>query len=159
MSPRLASTSAVSTLRLSFPQEGTASTLRITSLAQSQRARTPTVFRSKRQPAVAHNSSQQVKVILGLAPTRGWVAAVMCQTSPMLKKRIRKGKRDRDLESVRTLSEKKDLHVYFEQKADLAVPGECAAQKTLSEAEAEMDIRNWRQRIADTALNETNREL
>ena len=36
---------------------------------------------------------------------------------------------------------------------------ECAAQKRFSEAEAEMDIRNWEQRDADIALHETSREL
>ena len=37
-----------------------------------------------------------------------------------------KGKRDRDLESVQTLSEAQNLHVYLEQKAELAVRGDCA---------------------------------
>ena len=32
-----------------------------------------------------------------------------------------RGKRDRDLESVQTLSERQNLHVYFEQKAELAL--------------------------------------
>ena len=50
------------------PAERTASTLRITSLPQSQRARPPTVFRSKRQPTVAHNFSQQVCVFCALSP-------------------------------------------------------------------------------------------
>ena len=40
-----------------------------------------------------------------------------------------RGRRDRDLESVQTLSERRILHVYLEQKAELAVQGECAAQK------------------------------
>ena len=50
-----------STSRSIKPPERTASTLRITSLPQSHRARTPTVFTSKRQPGVAHNSSPQMK--------------------------------------------------------------------------------------------------
>ena len=37
------------------------------------------------------------------------------------------GKRDRDLESVQTLSERRNLHVYLEQKAEFAVQGKCAA--------------------------------
>ena len=41
------------------------------------------------------------------------------------------------------LSEKQNLHVYHEQKAEIAIRGECAAQRRLSEAEADMDIRNW----------------
>ena len=63
--------------------------------------------------------------MFGFTPNRGQVAAgnccgVMCQALLMLKKRIQRT-RDRDLESVRTLSERKDLHVYLEQKAGLAV--------------------------------------
>ena len=68
-------------------------------------------------------------------------------------------KKDRDLESVQTLSEGQNLHVYLEQKAEMAVPGECAAQRRLSEAEADMDKRNWEQRSADIALYETNQKL
>ena len=62
-----------------------------------------------------------------------------------------KGKRDRDLESVQTLSERLNFHVNLEQKAELIVQGECA--------EADMDIRNWEQRNAVFALCETIREL
>ena len=32
-----------------------------------------------------------------------------------------RGKRDRDQESVQTVSERRNLHVYLEQKAELAV--------------------------------------
>ena len=42
---------------------------------------------------------------------------------------LSRGKRDRDLESVQTLSERRNLHVYLEQKAELAVQGACAAKK------------------------------
>ena len=55
---------------------------------------------------------------------------------------LSRGKRDRDLESAQTLAGRRNLHVYLEQKAELAVQGECAAQRRLSGAEAEMDIRN-----------------
>ena len=37
--------------------------------------------------------------------------------------------------------------------------GENAAQKRLSEAEAEMEIRNWEKRNSDIAPNETHQEL
>ena len=47
----------------------------------------------------------------------------------------------------------------FEQEAEWAVQGECAAQKRLSEAEGDIDTRNREQRNADLALYETNREL
>ena len=50
----------------------------------------------------------------------------------------------------------KILHVYLEQKADLAVRGECAAPRRFFEAEADMEIRNWEQKGSDTALYETN---
>ena len=69
------------------------------------------------------------------------------------------GKRDRNLESAQTLSERRNLHVHLEQKAELAVQGECAAQKRLSEAETEVDICIWKQRNSDLALYDTNREL
>ena len=58
-----------------------------------------------------------------------------------------KGKRDRDLESVRTLSGRKVLHVYLEQKADLAVRHECAAQRRSSEAEADMETRSGKREV------------
>ena len=41
----------------------------------------------------------------------------------------------------------------------MAVRGECAAQRRESEAEADMDIRNWEQRNSDMVLSETNPEL
>ena len=72
---------------------------------------------------------------------------------------LSRGKRGRDLECAQTLSERRNLHAYLEQKAELAVQGESATQKRLSEAEAEMDIRNWEQRDACMALHETSREL
>ena len=69
-----------------------------------------------------------------------------------------RGKRDRDQETVQTLSERRHLHIYLEQNAELAVHGECAAQTRLSEAEAETDISNLERRNADIAIHETNRE-
>ena len=72
---------------------------------------------------------------------------------------LSRGKRDRDLASVQTMSERQILHAHLEQKTDLAVRGECVAQKRLSEAKAEMNIRNWEQRNSDIAQYETNREL
>ena len=60
---------------------------------------------------------------------------------------------------MQTLSERRNLFAYLEQKAELAVQGECAAQRRLCETEAEMDIINWEQRNADITLYETNREL
>ena len=62
-----------------------------------------------------------------------------------------RGTRDRDLESVQTLSEWRTKSPCGE--------GESAALRRLPEAEAEMNIRNWEHRISDIALFETNREL
>ena len=61
----------------------------------------------------------------------------------------------------KTLSERRNLHVYLEQKAEVAARSrrKCAAQRRSPEAEADMDIRNWEQRDADFAVYETNREF
>ena len=70
------------------------------------------------------------------------------------------GKREIEIWKMCKLgSERRNLHAYLEQKAGLAVQGGSAAQRRLSEAEADMDIRNWEQRNSDVALHETNREL
>ena len=69
---------------------------------------------------------------------------------------LSKGNRDQDLESQ---SDRQNLHAYLEQKAESAVRGKCAAQRRLSEAEADMDIINWEQKSSDVALFETIREL
>ena len=60
---------------------------------------------------------------------------------------------------MQTLHERQNLHVYVEQKVELAVQEECAAQRRFSEAEADMEIRNWEQRKSDMALHETDQEL
>ena len=70
-----------------------------------------------------------------------------------------KGKRIRDLKRVQPLSERQNLHVYIEEKAELAVGRECAAQRRLSETEADMEIRSWERKSSDMSLCETNREL
>ena len=48
---------------------------------------------------------------------------------------LSRGKRDQYLEGLQTLSERKNLHVYLEQKAEWAVQGECQAQKKTIEAQ------------------------
>ena len=77
-----------------------------------------------------------------MAPTCGRAPGNWCEVKSQFQ--VLKGL-ESDLESVQTL-----FHVYLEQKAKLAVQGECAAQKRLSEAEAEMDMRN---------MEQTNREI
>ena len=57
---------------------------------------------------------------------------------------LSRGTRDQGLER---LSDRQNLHVYLEQKADLGVQGECAAQRRLSEAEADMSMIHWEQRV------------
>ena len=116
MNPRLVSTSVACTLRSITLPERTASTLRITSLPQSQRAETSDGFEKQ------------------TAARAGTCCGVMCQTSLMLKERVQEGK---DLECVRTLSEREDLHIYIEQKADQAGRQESAAQRQLK--------RTWKQ--------------
>ena len=70
-----------------------------------------------------------------------------------------KGKRDHDSKSVRTSSNKQNLHKYLERKAGSDVRRENASQKRLSEAEADMEIRRWEQKSSEVALYETHREL
>ena len=72
---------------------------------------------------------------------------------------LSRGKRDRDLERVQILYEKRDLHAYREKKAERAFQGS-AAQTRLSGADAEMDRRNWEKgNAADIAFYETIRQL
>ena len=75
----------------------------------------------------------------------------------MLKKRIQKGK---EIEILKVCEHCLiDFHVHFEQKADLSVRQECAAQRRFSEAEADMETRKWEKRSSDMAFYEINREL
>ena len=60
---------------------------------------------------------------------------------------------------MQTLKGRQDLHRFLERKAEFAVRGEKSAHKRLSEAEAEMEIRNWEKRNSDIALYETHQEL
>ena len=70
-----------------------------------------------------------------------------------------RGKWDRDLNSVPTLSYRQHLHDYLERKAGLAVRGESAARKRLTEAEPEMEIRRRELKSSEMALYEPHREL
>ena len=67
-----------------------------------------------------------------------------------------KGNRDHDSNSVRTSSDKQNLHKHLERKAESAVRGENAAQKRLSEAEAGID---GEQKGSELALCHTHQEL
>ena len=79
----------------------------------------------------------------------------------------RKVKRNRELESVqdsqmereRILSEQRNIHDVLEKKADQAFRGEFEAQTRLSEAQSELDRREWKMRNADIALCETGMQL
>ena len=70
-----------------------------------------------------------------------------------------RGKRDHNLDSVSTMSDKQNLHEYLERKAESAVRGEIAAHKRLCEAEAGMEMRRWEQKNSEVALYESHREL
>ena len=50
------------------------------------------------------------------------------------------------------MSDWQNLHEFLERKAELAVQGEIAAQKRLSEAEADMEIRRWEQTNSEVAF-------
>ena len=71
-----------------------------------------------------------------------------------------KGKRNSELGSVqlsqmekdRILSEQESLHESLEKEAERACQGEFAAQARLSEAQAEIDRREWERGQADVAL-------
>ena len=63
------------------------------------------------------------------------------------------------MERRRILSQQRDIHDFLEKKADHAFQGEFAAQTRLSEAQAELDGREWERRNADLALYETGRQL
>ena len=67
--------------------------------------------------------------------------------------------RDRDLNSAKTLSDRRNLHQFLDWKAESAVQGEVEAQKRLSEAEADLEIRRWKQNKSEITLYESHREL
>ena len=80
-----------------------------------------------------------------------------------LEKPLSEGKRHRELEGVqdsrmekeRILSGQKSFHEFLEKEADQAFQGECAVQTKLSEAQSELDSREWKMQNAHTALYET----
>ena len=57
------------------------------------------------------------------------------------------------------LSEQRDLRNFLERKPDQAFQGECVAQTKLSEAQSELDRREWKMQNADRALYETGSQL
>ena len=67
---------------------------------------------------------------------------------------VSRGTKDRVLDSVQTRSEMQNLHLYLEQKAESVVRGESAAQKRLSEAEVDMEIRSWNRPIENSNLKD-----
>ena len=66
---------------------------------------------------------------------------------------------DFQTERERILSERRDIHDFLEKKADHAFQGECAAQTRFSEAQSELDRREWRMRNADIVLYENGMQL
>ena len=115
------------------------------------------------QQQAAASGSQQQASSSGLAPTCGRTPGNRCEVVSQFQvlKGLCREKKVTEIWKVHKLFPKGEIsiHCYLEQKAELAVQGECAAQKRLSEAEAEMDIRIWERRNADIALFDTNREL
>ena len=98
-----------------------------------------------------------------------WLSADMCasigkplrgnESALIVERMLSRRKRDRDLDSANIQSDRHSLYVYLEQKGELAVQGQYSAQRQLSEAEADTDVRKWEKRRPDIALYETNREL
>ena len=56
-------------------------------------------------------------------------------------------KRDRDSNVVQTLRDRENLHKILERKFELAVRRENAAQNKVSEAETNMEIKDWKREI------------
>ena len=81
------------------------------------------------------------------------------ETVASIEESVSREKRDRYLNVAQTLKDRQHLQNFLEQKAELAVRGDNAAQKRLSEAEADMEIRNWEKRNSDIALHESHQEL
>ena len=65
------------------------------------------------------------------------------------------GKRNRDAESVTRSVEIQTLHKFLELQAESAVPGEHAAQRRLTEAETDMEIKGWYKKDSEIALYES----
>ena len=63
------------------------------------------------------------------------------------------------MEREKSLSEQRDLHNFLARRADQAFRGECAAQTRLSEAQSELDRREWKMQSADAALHESSIQL
>ena len=74
----------------------------------------------------------------------------------VLKGQCYEGKRDRDVDSVKTSTESRNFHKFLEKQAELAVRGDNAAQKRLFEAETDMDNKDWEKR---SSLHESQREV
>ena len=87
------------------------------------------------QQQAAASSSQQQAASSVVNP---WLIADLWGTRKLVRGKesissvdgtLSRGKRDRDLESVQTLSERRNLHAYLEKKAELAVQGLRLRQK------------------------------
>ena len=62
--------------------------------------------------------------------------------------------RDSQLERENILYEQREIHNFLERKADQTFLGECAAQTRLSEAQSELDRREWKMQSAGRAHHE-----
>ena len=67
--------------------------------------------------------------------------------------------RDPHLEREKILSEQKEIQNLLERKADQAFRGERAARTRLSEAQSELDRREWKMQSADRALHGSGFQL
>ena len=67
--------------------------------------------------------------------------------------------RDRDTNTVHSLSDKENLQKILERKVDLAVRGERETQQKMYQAEAEVEARNWDKQRQDSAFQEINKRI
>ena len=64
-----------------------------------------------------------------------------------------------EIKARTTVKDRQDLHEFLERQAHTAILGENAAQRKLTEAESDMEIKAWERRNSEFALYESQREL
>ena len=117
------------------PRGETASTSRMTLPPQSQPLRTPTVFISKRQPAEARSPSVPASVV------NPWLGADMWSSTRKLVRGTTSSasvdglcREEKEIEIWKVYKlclKRRILHVYLEQKAELAVQGEMRSSENI----------------------------
>ena len=79
---------------------------------------------------------------------------------PCVEESVSREKEDRDLNVVQTLKGRQNLHKFLERKAEFSRSRrKIRSEKRLSEAEADMEAREWEKRNSDIALYAKKQEL